>query len=32
MGDLRIGMLDVLLEELEHQHTLDAGVLQPNLN
>jgi hypothetical protein len=32
MGDLRFGVLDVLLEEPERLHTLDAGELRQDLN
>ncbi len=31
MGDLRFGVLDVLLEEPERLHTLDAGELRQDL-
>lgn len=32
MGDLRFGVIDVLLEELELLHTLDAGELRQDLD
>jgi hypothetical protein len=32
MGDLRFGVLDVLLEEPERLHTLDAGELRQDLD
>jgi hypothetical protein len=32
MGDLRFGLMDVLLEEPERLHTLDAGELQQDLD
>jgi hypothetical protein len=31
MGDLRFGMLDVLLEEPERLHTLDSGDLRQDI-
>ena len=32
MGDLRFGVLDVLLDEPERLHTLDAGELRQDLD
>jgi hypothetical protein len=32
MGDLRFGVLDVLLDEPERLHTLDAGEMRQDLD